>query len=72
VKGEASSEPIPIEIPTYVEASQSIEFVGLAKPRDKLFEREEIGRRVAGFKATQMKFQRDREAYFAATMAKDR
>jgi hypothetical protein len=31
-------------------------------------EREEIAARVANFKATQEKFQREREAYYAATM----
>jgi hypothetical protein len=31
-------------------------------------EREEIAERVAIFKATQEKFQRDREKYYAATM----
>ena len=31
-------------------------------------EREEIATRIAKFKATQQKFQREREEYFAATM----
>jgi len=31
-------------------------------------EREEIAERIALFKATQEKFQRDREKYYAATM----
>jgi len=31
-------------------------------------EREEIAARVASFKATQAKFQREREEYFATTM----
>jgi hypothetical protein len=33
-------------------------------------EREEIATRVASFKATQVKFQREREEYFAATLQK--
>ena len=33
-------------------------------------EREEIATRVASFKATQKKFQREREEYFAATLQK--
>jgi chorismate mutase len=33
-------------------------------------EREEIATRVASFKATQEKFQREREEYFAATLQK--
>ena len=32
-------------------------------------EREEIAARVASFKATQEKFEREREAYFFATLA---
>jgi cytochrome c556 len=35
----------------------------------RTLEREEIAERVAIFKATQEKFQRDREKYYAATMA---
>ena len=31
-------------------------------------ERDDIATRVANFKATQQKFQREREAYFAATL----
>ena len=35
-------------------------------------EREEIAARVASFKATQEKFQREREEYFVATLQKAR
>ena len=35
-------------------------------------EREEIATRVASFKATQEKFQREREQYFVATLQKAR
>ena len=35
-------------------------------------EREEIATRVASFKATQEKFQREREQYFIATLQKAR
>jgi hypothetical protein len=35
-------------------------------------ERNNIGIRVANFKATQEKFQREREVYFAATLEKAR
>ena len=35
-------------------------------------EREEIATRVASFKATQEKFQREREEYFVATLQKAR
>ena len=35
-------------------------------------ERDNIATRVANFKATQQRFQREREAYFAATLEKAR
>jgi len=35
-------------------------------------EREEIAMRVAAFKATQQKFEREREEYFVATLANAR
>jgi hypothetical protein len=44
----------------------------MAKPKDKLFEREEIQQPVADFKATQSKFEREREEYFKKTMSKVR
>jgi hypothetical protein len=37
--------------------------------KKRSLEREEIAARVAIFKATQEKFQKDREKYYAATMA---
>jgi chorismate mutase len=41
----------------------------MTERQDKLAqEREEIAIRVANFKATQEKFQREREEYFVATM----
>ena len=44
----------------------------LAIPIDRSFERDEIRRRVADFKATQNKFQQGREEYYKATIAKVR
>src|SRR5450759_5328878 len=38
----------------------------------RLFEREEIRQRVADFKATQLKFEREREEYFKRMLAKVR
>jgi hypothetical protein len=38
------------------------------QPYNAALEREEIAMRVANFKATQEKFERAREEYFAATM----
>jgi len=41
----------------------------MTEPRDSAaLEREEIAARVANFKATQEKFQREREEYFATTL----
>jgi hypothetical protein len=40
--------------------------------RRPVSERDNIAARVANFKATQEKFQREREAYFAATLEKIR
>jgi len=41
----------------------------MTEPKDSLaLEREEIEARIASFKATQAKFQREREEYFAATL----
>ena len=43
--------------------------MGMTEQQDRLaLEREEITARVATFKATQEKFQRDRDAYCAATL----
>jgi hypothetical protein len=42
---------------------------GMTELQDRLaLEREEISARVASFKATQEKFQREREEYYTATM----
>ncbi len=40
--------------------------------RRQISERDNIAARVANFKATQEKFQREREAYFAVTLEKAR
>jgi hypothetical protein len=43
--------------------------IGMTEQRDSAaLEREEIATRVANFKATQEKFQREREQYFATTL----
>jgi hypothetical protein len=39
------------------------------KPKDKFFEREEIRQRMADFKATQRRFEIEREEFFKKTMA---
>ncbi len=72
VQGVATLKPIRIESPTQVEPPKAVELGQIAKPKDKLFEREEIRRRLADFKATQNRFQREREEYYETTMAKVR
>jgi hypothetical protein len=43
--------------------------MGMTEQQDRLArEREEIAARVASFKATQEKFEREREEYFVATL----
>jgi hypothetical protein len=63
---------VRIGTPKRVEPPRAVELAQIAKPRDKLFEREEIRQRVADFKVTQNKFQREREEYYRATIAKVR
>jgi hypothetical protein len=58
--------------PKRVEPPNSVAMWPIANPKDKLFEREEIRQRMADFKATQSKFEREREEYFKKTMAKVR
>ena len=72
VQEVATLKPSQIEIPKQIEPPKAIEVVQIAKPKDKLFEREEIRRRLADFKATQNRFQREREEYYKTTMAKVR
>ena len=68
----AAVNPVQIEYPTRVEQPKTVATPQAAKPKDKIFEREEILRRVADFEATQHKFQREREEYFRTTMEKVR
>jgi hypothetical protein len=70
-KSVAKLGPVQIEAPQ-VETSKAVAPQESTKPRDRLFEREEIRERVAEFKATQNKFQREREEYYSATMGKVR
>jgi hypothetical protein len=44
----------------------------LPKPKDRLFKDEELEKRLSEFKAVQQKFERERDEYFKATMAKIR
>ena len=65
----AAVNPVQIEHPMRVEPLKTVELPQVVKPKDKIFEREEILRRVADFKTTQHKFQCEREEYFKKTMA---
>jgi hypothetical protein len=66
---EPPREPPPMQV---VATVKSIIQPKLPKPKDKLFDRDEIQQRVADFKAMQHKFAREREEYYKATMAKIR
>lgn len=66
----AAAKRVRIETPKQVESPKAVDLTQIAKPRDKLFERDEIRQRVADFKATQHRFQREREEYYEKTMAK--
>jgi chorismate mutase len=50
-------------------AGQKSKGMGMTEQQDRLAqEREEIAERVANFKATQQKFEREREEYFVTTL----
>ncbi len=68
----AAVNPVQIEHSTWVGPPKTVAVVQMAKPKGKIFEREEILQRVANFEATQHKFQREREEYFRTTMEKVR
>jgi hypothetical protein len=72
VQGVATNKPARIETPTQIEQPKAPAVWQAAKPRGKLFEREEIQQRVADFRANQHKFQREREEYYRLTMARVR
>lgn len=65
----AAAKSARIESPARIEPQIRVE---LARPKEKLSESDEIRRRMADFKATQHKFQLEREEYFKKTMARVR
>jgi len=71
VQRVVAAKPVRIETSTPIRPESVIK-PNLPKPKDRLFEREEIRQRVADFKATQLKFEREREEYFKRTLAKVR
>ena len=70
--GAAERGKPAIETLTQVEQPIAVASEQTAKPRDRIFEREEILQRVADFRANQHKFQREREEHYKSTMAKVR
>jgi len=68
----AAVNPVEVEPSTRVEVPKTVVVAQVATPKDKIFEHEEIRQRVADFKATQHKFQCEREEYFKKTMEKVR
>ena len=68
----AAPKPIGTEPQSQDKPTETIALEGTAQPKDKPFERDQIKQRVAEFKATQTKFQREREEYYNATMPKVR
>ena len=58
---------VGIDALTHAELSKAIR--QNVKPKDKFFEREEIRQRMADFKATQRRFEIEREEFFKNTMA---
>lgn len=70
VQRVATGNPVRIETAKQIEPPNTVAMPPIAKPKDKLSERDAIRKRVADFKATQHKFQREREDYFRRTMSK--
>ena len=66
------AKPVRIQTSTPIGPAESVIKPNLPKPKDRLFEREDIRQRVADFKTTQLKFDREREEYFKRTLARVR
>lgn len=66
-EGRIAPKPVGIDALTHAELSKAIG--QNTKPKDKLFERDEIRQRIADFKATQRRFEIEREEFFKTTMA---
>jgi hypothetical protein len=61
--------PVKIDALTLVEPQKAVELKQTIKPKDKLFEREDIRQRLAAFRVTQRQFEIERDEYFKMTMA---
>jgi hypothetical protein len=68
----ATGNPVRIETAKQIESPNTVAMPPIAKPKDKFSEREAIRQRVADFKATQHRFEREREDYYRRTMSKVR
>jgi hypothetical protein len=64
-----ASKPVRIDVLTRVETSKAVALAQPIKPKDKFFEREDIRQRLAAFRATQRRFEIERDEYFKKTMA---
>jgi hypothetical protein len=72
VQRVTTGNPVRIETAKQIEPPNTATMPRIVKPKDKLSERDAIRRRVADFKATQHKFEREREDYFRRTMSRVR
>jgi hypothetical protein len=61
--------PVRTDALTQVGLSKTVTPTQPIKPKDKLFEREDIRQRLAAFRATQRRFEIERDEYFKMTMA---
>jgi hypothetical protein len=68
-EGRIAPKTVGVDALTQVELSRTVTPAQTIKPRDGLSEREEMQRRMADFKATQHRFEIEREDYFKKTMA---
>ena len=66
---ESHQDITPIQVAELVE---SVIQPNLPKPKDRLFEDEELQNRLSEFKAVQHRFEREREDFFRKTMSKIR
>jgi hypothetical protein len=69
VQRVATGDPVRVETAEQIEPPNTVAMPPMAKPKDKLSERDAIKKRVADFKTTQHKFEREREDYFRKTMS---
>jgi hypothetical protein len=61
--------PVRTDALTMVEPQKAAAPKQTIKPKDNIFEREDIRQRLAAFRATQRRFEIERDEYFKMTMA---